>query len=52
MSENLTTTQLPAHILEQIVRLAYPEAAFETDIDGQLVIYTGQYGKPVEEVQA
>ena len=38
MSENLTATQLPAHILEQIVLLAYPEAA-ETDAEGQLVIY-------------
>ena len=52
MSENLTATQLPAHILEQIVLLAYPAAAFETDAEGQLVIYTGQYGKPEEEAQA
>jgi roadblock/LC7 domain-containing protein len=37
-------------LIEAIVRLVYPECAWEYDNDGQLVIYTGQFQK--EEVQA
>tara|TARA_R100001594_G_C3960586_1_gene245296 strand:- start:113 stop:247 length:135 start_codon:yes stop_codon:yes gene_type:complete len=39
-------------LIEAIVCLVYPECAWEYDIDGQLVIYTGHYDKPEEEEQA